>query len=237
MLLQVGQRRAAGGHRQNIGPDRATTLDVQRRVANDNDFLPAQLTAKQFRPAPMGRVRDLIPLFVVVGKCARDEFLPQIEVPQLDLCAKPDISREQTERRRIRQRLQIVDQFPDAGTGLRFTLGQNVVEPEDVALEEAAEMFGIGLDVIEPEKFAHQTDIRAAGELHFLCAVWNAELQREHLCKCLDACAARVNERAINVEEDEFDHLTQGFDGGFEARCVADVQHLRFLVEAFHEAG
>ena len=185
----------------------------------------------------MRRVRNLVAILVVVRKSAGDEFLPQIEVPQLDLRTKTDVSGEQTECWRVRQCLQVADQFPDAGTGSGFALRENVVEPEDIAFEEAPKMFGVRFDVVLPEKFAHQAHVGATGKLHFLRAVRDAEFRRKRFGKRLDAGAARVDERAVNVEENEFDHSTQSFDGGFEARDIRDVEHLRFFVDAFHEAG
>lgn len=237
VLFQFGQGCTSRRDREDIGSDGATAFHIKRRVANDDNFFAAQSSPVQTRPACVCRVRNLIAILVIVGKCAKFKLLPQIEVAQFDFRAEPDVAGQQTERWRLWQRLQIPDQFPDAGTRGGFALGQDVVEPENVTLEETLKMRRIWFDVVQPEKLPHQAHIRAPGELHFLRAVKDAELSRECFGKRLDARAAGVNEGAINVEKDEFDHLTQGFDGGFEARDIRNIQHLRFFIDAFHEAG
>src|SRR6478736_9147039 len=112
-----------------------------------------------------------------------------------------------------------------------------MIEPKHIVLEETAEVLSRRLDVIQAKKFTHQSDIRAASEFHPLCTVGNTKLRCEYLRERLDARATGVDERAIDVEEDEFDHLAERLDGGFEARDIRDIEHLRFLIDALHEAG
>ena len=50
-----------------------------------------------------------------------------------------------------------------AGSPARLVEG--VVEPEDVAVEEAVEIFGAGIDARLPENLTHQRGVRAAGEV------------------------------------------------------------------------
>jgi hypothetical protein len=70
-------------------------------------------------------------------------------------------------------------------------------------------MFRRGGDIVDAEKFAHEADIGAAGELHFFRAVMQVELFREGFCERRRARAAGEDERAINVEQNEPGHVAQ----------------------------
>jgi hypothetical protein len=59
---------------------------------------------------------------------------------------------------------------------------------------------------VKAEEFAHQIHIRAPGEIDFLNAVEGIEFRGERFGKRLDARAAGVNQRAVNVEQYESHH-------------------------------
>ena len=132
--------------------------------------------------------------------------VPQPEMAQLDFRAEPDVAGEQAEHGRLRQRVQIVDQFPDAGADLRVAARKDVVEPENVALEKLREMFRRLRQAVDAEKFADEADVGAAGELHFFRAVMQLEFRGKRFGKRLRAGVARVDERAVNVEQNQFHH-------------------------------
>src|ERR1019366_1209837 len=114
--------------------------------------------------------------------------------------AELDVSREQAEHRRLRQRLQVAEKLPDAGTRFAAVLLQDVLQPENVMLEEQLKMFRRGGHVVNPEKFADEAHVRAPGEFHLLRAVMQVEMFGECLGERRRARSARVNERAVNVE-------------------------------------
>ena len=76
----------------------------------------------------------------------------------------------------------------------------HLVEPENVALEEPLEIFRRGRNAVKPEKFADEIHVGAPGELDFFDAVGRVELGGKGFGKSLRSGAARVNERAVNVE-------------------------------------
>ena len=119
---------------------------------------------------------------------------------QLDLGAEPDVAGEQAEQRRLRQRLQAANELPDARTGGGPALVENVVEPEDVAVEEALEVLRRRRDLVEAEELAHEAQVGASGELQALEPVRGVELGGEDLGKSLHARAARADKRAVNVK-------------------------------------
>jgi hypothetical protein len=87
---------------------------------------------------------------------------------------------------------------------------ENVVEPENVTFKKLPEMFRRFHETVNPEKFADEADIRAPGELHFFRAVMKIEFRGECFGKRPCARAARVNKRAVNVEENQPDHARAG---------------------------
>jgi hypothetical protein len=76
----------------------------------------------------------------------------------------------------------------------------------DVHTEEAAEVFRCGRDLMLNEKFASQTGVRASGELQLARAIGNLEFSGESAGKRFDTRSAAVDERAVNVEQDEANH-------------------------------
>ena len=126
--------------------------------------------------------------------------VPQPVAAQLEFCAKPDVAGEQAEYRRIRQRLQAMDEFPDAMAHFAITACQDVVEPENVALEKLAEMFLRFRQSVDFEKFADKAHVGAPGELHFFRAVVQVEFRRERFGERLCSGVSGMDERAVNVE-------------------------------------
>src|SRR6185312_13820076 len=136
----------------------------------------------------------------VVGKGAGFKFLPQIEVTEFDFRAEPDIAGEQADNRRFGKGAQGGEEFPDAGARFGFAVVQNVIEPEHVTFEKAGEVLLRWFDVVIREKLADEICVRAAGEFQFFKMVVGVELGLEDLGKRLDSSAARVNERAVDIE-------------------------------------
>jgi hypothetical protein len=59
------------------------------------------------------------------------------------------------------------------------------------------------------EKFADEAHVRASGEFYFFDAVMKVEFGRECFGECLRAGVACVDERAVNVEQNEPNHAAR----------------------------
>ena len=81
-----------------------------------------------------------------------------------------------------------------------------MIEPENVALEKPPEIFRRGRDVVEAEKFAGEAEIGAAAKPDFFHAFRRLEFRGDGLAKRARAGAARVNERAVNIKQNESHH-------------------------------
>ena len=119
---------------------------------------------------------------------------------QLDFRAQADVAGEQTQHRRIRQGSQTVDELQYSAAGPAIALGDGLVEPENITLEEPLEIFRRRRNPVEAEEFAHEIHIRPPGKIDFFHAVEGVEFGREGPGKRFNARAAGVNERAVNVE-------------------------------------
>ena len=120
MLFQFVQRRAAGGDCQDFRADEFSAADVKRCVADHNNFLRAQVISEH-APGTLERGGgDVVAVFVVVRKSAELENVPQSISAQFEFRAKLDITGEQSERGRFRQRLQVADEFLDAVADFAF---------------------------------------------------------------------------------------------------------------------
>ena len=81
-----------------------------------------------------------------------------------------------------------------------------MVQPEDVALEEPLKVLRRRRDLVEAEELAHEADIGAPGELQPLEPVHGIELGGKRLGKSLHPRAARVDQRAVNIKENQPHH-------------------------------
>ena len=94
-------------------------------------------------------------------------------------------------------------------TGAAVVLRHGLVQPENVTLEESPEIFRRGRNLVQAEKFAHEIHVRPPGEIDFFNAVVGVEFRGERFGKRLDARAAGVDERAVNVEQYESHHAPE----------------------------
>ena len=205
---EVGQFRAARGDGEHAGVDGAAAFDVQRRVADDEDFVVAQRLAEVPVTALTRDAGEVVAMVVIVAErsCLGFKPGPQRVMPQLDFRAEPDVTREETEPRRSWQRGELREKFVRAGARATALFAEQMIEPESVAIEEAARVLGSVRDAVMREQFADQSGVRAPGEGEMLGAIGNLELHRERAPERAHAGPAGLNQRAIDVEQDEFDH-------------------------------
>lgn len=200
------QFRAARRHGQRFCTDELPAAHVERRVADDDDLLWLQIFPQHTARAIQGGGGDVVALLVVVGEPAEMERLPQAEFAELDLCAELDVAGEQAEHGWLRQGLKVVDELSHAATFLAVELVQHVVEPEDVILEEPAEISRRFRQTVDAEKLTDKAHVRAPGELHLFRAVMQVELRGERPRERFRARAARMHQRAVNVEQNQSNH-------------------------------
>ena len=74
------------------------------------------------------------------------------------------------------------------------------------------------------EKFADEADVGATGELHFFRAMMEAEFRGKGFGECLRAGMARVDERAVNVEQNQFYHACKISERRNPARFYGDYR-------------
>jgi serine O-acetyltransferase len=154
-----------------------------------------------------------VAVLVIIGKRAGDKEIPDIEMAQFDFRAKADVAGEESENGRLGQRLQIVNETPDAGQQVAFAFRQNMVKPGGVAVEEQAEIVCGGFEAMPGEQLPRDAGVRAAGELHVLDGVSDFELGGEGELEGFDARAIRVNERAIDIKQNQSHHLRRDLSG------------------------
>src|SRR5205807_823497 len=120
--------RAAGRHGERLRADGPGALDIVLRVADDENLVAAQMVAEQQVAALSGDGGDVIAVFVIVRERARLENLPKLEVAEFDFRAQPDVAGQQTNRRRPGQRVELMNEFPDAGIHASARLRQQAIE-------------------------------------------------------------------------------------------------------------
>ena len=99
-----------------------------------------------------------------------------------------------------RHRVELMNEFPDAGIHAAARLRQQAIEPENIAVEEAVKIFRGRFDAVLLEHFAGDAGVRASGEFDAGGAVGNTELGFKRAAKRFHPRAVRVNQRAVNVE-------------------------------------
>ena len=200
MHLQFRDLRTPGRHGQHSGTDGTGTLDVPRRVADDQDLFATEIVIEQSASARLGQGGDLVAVLVIVAKRARLEQFPKLEVAQLDFRPQPGVDGLRADRRRLGQRAQLADELPDARENTAPHFGQQIVEPEGVAIEEGTKILDRRLDLVLLEQLPHQAAVGAAGEFQASGAVGDFERHGKSAGKRLHTRAAGVNERAVHIE-------------------------------------
>jgi hypothetical protein len=181
-------------------------VDVKWCVADHNDFFGPQIFPQHASSAFECGGGDVIAVFVVIGKPAGFKKIPKSVTAQLDFRAEADVAGEQAKHRRLRQRAQAVEEFRHAPADFAAALGDDVVEPENETLEKPLEILRCGRDVVVAEKFADETHVGAPGEPDFINAVAHFELRGEGFGESLRTGASRVNERAVNIKQNQSYH-------------------------------
>lgn len=202
MRLQLIQLRTACSDGETARTDGPATRDIQGGVANDEDFVAAQIAPEQAAAPRVGNAGDFVAVLVVVAKAAGDEGIPQAVVAEFDLRAEADVAGEQAEERRVGECGEFGQPFARAGTRPASKFAEMVFEPEDVGVAEALKVFRRGRDAMQREELADEAGVRAARETHLLGAVRQAKLGGECAPKRSHTRTTGVQQRAVNVEED-----------------------------------
>ena len=120
-----------GGDGQHFRADCAGAANVKRGVTNHKHLLTAQFVFQNSAATVARNCGDLIAVFVIVGEGPGLKHVPKVVMAQFDFRTKPDIAREQTKHRRLRQSFQLCNEFVNPGTDAAFAFAQNVVKPAE----------------------------------------------------------------------------------------------------------
>ena len=204
--FQFFQFGPAGGHGQRFCADEFSAAHIEGRIADDDDFLRLQVFVQHAAAAFQCCDGNVIAVFVVIGKAAELEKIPQAELAQFDFRAELDVTGEQAQRRRLRQCLQIADEFKNPGAGVAGAVGKDVIQPEDVSVEKLPEVPGRLIETMDFEKFPDEAHISPAGKFHLFRAVMEVEFRRKSFRESACAGMPSVDERAVNVEKYQPNH-------------------------------
>ena len=81
-----------------------------------------------------------------------------------------------------------------------------MVEPENVAREKAFEVFVGARDPVKAEELPHQADICPSGKLELFKTVGRVEFGAEDFREGAHSGAARADERAVDIKQNQPDH-------------------------------
>ena len=204
--FQFFQFGPAGGHGQCFCADEFSAAHIERRIADDDDFLRLQVFVQHAAAAFQRGNRDVIAVFVVIGKAAELEKIPQAELAQFDFRAELDVAGEQAQRRRLRQCLQIADEFKNSGAGVAGAVCKDVIQPEDVSVQKLPEVPRRLIETVDFEEFPDEAHIGPAGEFHLFRAVMEIEFRRKGFRERACAGMPGVDKRAVYVEKYQPNH-------------------------------
>jgi len=204
------QRCDARGDGEDFGFDGLPTADVVRRVAHDQDLVTPQILMEQPAAALARDGGDLIALLVVVAKCAGLEDLPEIEVAQLDFRTQTDVSGQEANDGWLRQRAKLAQEMSDTGNDPALGSGEEIIEPKNVAVEKPAGILRARLNPVLEKELPGERRVGPTGELQTLGPIREIELGGERAGERFHASAARANQRAVNVEQNQSDHGGEG---------------------------
>src|SRR2546423_15342067 len=84
---------------------------------------------------------------------------------------------------------------------------QDLFQPDDIGAEKAREVFGCLRDAKLLKEIAHDCRVGAAGEIKVFGGVRDVKFEFANFGECFFARAAGLDERAVDIEEDEADHV------------------------------
>ena len=127
---------------QRFGLDGPRATNVQRGIADDQDFIPAQRPAKTF-PAPLPRDDgNLVAFLIVVGKGANGNFSHQIIMLQLDARALANVAGQQAERRAGPVRVPRRGKIPaHAMAPAALAFADDLLQPDQIRFEKRSRNF------------------------------------------------------------------------------------------------
>jgi hypothetical protein len=134
--LEFIETTSTGSDGKHFGIDRSGAFNIQRCIADDEDFVMDKRSVQNSGAAGASDSGDLVAFFMIIRKCASLESIPQAGMPQLDLSTQTNISRKETQERRVRRCFGSGNEVGDSSADLRDRFLQNMVEPKDVFCEE-----------------------------------------------------------------------------------------------------
>src|SRR5690606_14510479 len=104
------------------------------------------------------------------------------------------------------QREELVNELMNPGKDLARKLLEHLLKEARIDAEEAAHVLAIGLDTARAQTFPNNGSIGPSGELDVVGGFREAEFHGKGALKCFDTGPASANKRAVDIEENEFNH-------------------------------
>src|SRR2546423_1844030 len=102
-----------------------------------------------------------------------------------------------------------MNEIPNSSADCGLAVAQNVIQPKNVTLKKKAKILWSRRNIMIPKKFANQTGISSATEFHSFEAVHRVEFRFEYLGKRLHARASSADQRPIDIEQNQPNHLAK----------------------------
>jgi hypothetical protein len=195
-------RKTSGRHRDRARADRFATGDVVRGVADHIDVRWGKINRVFFPRAQLRERPELVPIVMVVGEGAELEEIPDAVVRELQLRAPPQIAGQETEDI-LRSRSQAKQQFLHSRQERSLASWQFTGQKFDIEIEERGRCLFARFNLLFPQNLVDDAGIGLPGDFHAVQIVGNAELLLQHSLERLDAGAAGINQRAVNVEKEK----------------------------------
>jgi hypothetical protein len=125
---------------------------------------------------------------------------------QFDLRSQPDISREETHRRRLRQRTEGTEELGHTGTNLTRVLLNSVIQQEDVGVQEVANIPEFALQAIVEEELPDKSGVRSTMKVGPFGNTGHAIEKFSRASERVDTSPTGSDEGAVDVEQYQSGH-------------------------------
>lgn len=174
-----------------------------RRIANYENALRRKLAPGALDGPRAGETPKLIPLVVIIRKCADLEIMPDAVMRQLEFRAPLQISCQQPENH-VGTFFQRVEQFENSGQQSAIRCRQQRTEVMQIPVKKRGEVLRRFSDTMFLKNLPRDERIGAAGNFDRAIILVDAESFFEAKPQCALPRPATREERSIDIEEHEF---------------------------------
>lgn len=115
MCFKFFDGRHTGGDRECFSTDRFPAFNIERGIANHDNFVAPDFAREQIAATVVGNAGDLVAFMMVIGKCTDGEAMPELVVGEFQFGAFADVAGEKADSWFGIELLQIVQEFFDTG--------------------------------------------------------------------------------------------------------------------------